>query len=79
MNLHFTFILFIGGVIIAGFIFGELASKVRLPKASGYLIAGILLNPGLFLDFLSEWDFSREINIALDIALAVIVFAIGGG
>lgn len=79
MDINFNYILFIGGVIITGFILGELANKIRLPKASGYLIAGVLLNPDLFLNFLSEFDYTKESNIALDIALAVIVFSIGGG
>jgi NhaP-type Na+/H+ or K+/H+ antiporter len=79
MDINFNYILFIGGVIITGFVLGELANKIRLPKASGYLIAGILLNPDMFLSFISEFDFTRESNIALDIALAVIVFSIGGG
>ncbi len=38
-------ILSIGVLVFAGFILGELAEIVKLPKISGYILAGILLNP----------------------------------
>lgn len=79
MDIQPNYILFIGSAIVAGFVFGELANMVRLPKASGYLIAGVLLNPDLFLGFLKQWEFGEESSIAINIALAVIVFSIGGG
>lgn len=38
----------VGIIIIAGFVLGELADKLNLPKVTGYIIAGILLSPQTF-------------------------------
>ena len=40
-------ILSTGILIFTGYIFGEIAHKIKLPKISGYILAGILLNPDL--------------------------------
>ena len=69
-------ILSIGLLIFTGFIFGELANKVRLPKISGYILAGILLNPDL-LGIMSN-KFVEHTDPLLTIALSVITFSIGG-
>jgi Kef-type K+ transport system membrane component KefB len=69
-------ILSIGILIFAGYIFGELAEKIRLPKISGYILAGILLNPDL-TGIMSE-DFVDHTNPLLTISLALITFSIGG-
>lgn len=69
-------ILSIGLLIFTGFIFGELANKVRLPKISGYILAGILLNPDLFGIMSSK--FVEHTDPLLTIALSVITFSIGG-
>lgn len=34
-------ILSVGILIFTGYIFGELAEKIKLPKISGYILAGI--------------------------------------
>ena len=39
--------LMIGIIVITGFLLGELAALVKLPKVTGYIVAGILLNPHL--------------------------------
>lgn len=69
-------ILSIGLMIFAGYFLGELAAKVQLPKISGYILAGILLNPDLS-GVLSP-GFVQGTNDLLSISLAVIVFSIGG-
>ncbi len=69
-------VLSIGLLIFTGFIFGELANKVRLPKISGYILAGILLNPDL-LGIMSN-QFVDHTDPLLTIALSVITFSIGG-
>lgn len=79
MEFSLNYIVLLGIVIIAGFLFGELANKIKLPKASGYLVAGLLLNPHLFFDFVSESKFTDLSHIPLDMALSVIAFSIGGG
>ena len=69
-------ILSIGLLIFTGFIFGELAEKVRLPKISGYILAGIVLNPDL-LGIMSD-KFVEQTDPLLTMALSVITFSIGG-
>ncbi len=69
-------ILVVGVIIFTGFIFGELAAKVRLPKVTGYIIAGILLNPDL-PSFVSR-DFVDHTSLAINICLAFITFSVGG-
>lgn len=59
-----------------GFIFGEIATKIKLPKVTGYIIAGVLLNPGLF-NLIPE-DFTKHTDIVTNIALSFITFSVGG-
>jgi len=69
-------ILSIGLLIFTGYILGELAEKIRLPKISGYILAGILLNP----DFsgIMSGAFVDHTDPLLTISLAFITFSIGG-
>lgn len=69
-------ILIIGVIIFTGFICGEIATKVKLPKVTGYIIAGILLNPGL-LNLIPK-DFTNHTDIVTNIALSFITFSVGG-
>ncbi len=69
-------ILSIGILIFAGYILGELAEWVKLPKISGYILTGILLNPNLVGIMSSE--FVSHTDPLLSISLAVITFSIGG-
>ncbi|WP_167611766.1 cation:proton antiporter [Maribellus sediminis] len=69
-------ILSVGLLIFTGYILGELAEKIRLPKISGYIIAGILLNPDL-LGIMSD-DFVEHTDPLLSISLSFITFSIGG-
>lgn len=69
-------ILSIGLLIISGYILGELAEKINLPKISGYILAGILLNPDL-LGFMSK-DFVEHTDPLLTVSLSFITFSIGG-
>jgi Kef-type K+ transport system membrane component KefB len=69
-------ILSIGILIFAGFILGELADKVKLPKISGYILAGILLNPDV-LGIMSR-QFVDHTDSLLTISLSLITFSIGG-
>jgi len=69
-------LLIIGVVVSVGFLFGELAARLKLPKVTGYVLAGIALNPGLVSvipqDFVSHTDF------VTNIALSFITFSVGG-
>ncbi len=69
-------ILTIGIILFTGFICGEIATKIKLPKVTGYIIAGVLLNPGLFS--LIPKDFADNANVVTNIALSFITFSVGG-
>ncbi|MEE4176289.1 MAG: cation:proton antiporter [Bacteroides sp.] len=69
-------ILSIGLLIFTGYIFGELAEKIKLPKISGYILAGILLNPDL-VGIMTN-DFVDHTDPLLSVSLSFITFSIGG-
>jgi len=69
-------ILSIGILIFTGFILGELAEKIKLPKISGYILAGILLNPDV--TGVMNNDFVGQTDPLLTMALSFITFSIGG-
>ncbi len=72
MNILLT----IGILIFMGFLLGELATKISLPKVSGYIIAGVLLNPGL-TGIVSN-EFINASDPLIGLSLSVITFHIGG-
>jgi len=69
-------ILSVGILLFAGYVAGELAQKIKLPKISGYILAGILLNPDMLGIMTSE--FVSYTDPLLSIALSIITFSIGG-
>ncbi len=69
-------ILIVGFIIFTGFIFGETVQKLKLPKVTGYILAGICLNPRL-LPLIPE-TFIDHTDLFTDIALAFITFSVGG-
>ena len=69
-------ILFIGLLVMAGYLLGELVQKVSLPKVSGYVIAGLLLNPTISI--LVPENFDSSSSVIVDICLAFITFEVGG-
>lgn len=69
-------ILSIGILIFTGYILGELVEKVKLPKISGYILAGLLLNPDV-LGVMST-KFVENTDPLLTISLSFITFSIGG-
>jgi len=62
-------ILIVGLILFVGFVTGEVAEKVHLPKISGYILAGILLNPRL-LPFIPT-GFTKHTDLVTDIGLAL--------
>lgn len=66
----------IGILIFTGYIVGELAEKIKLPKISGYILAGILLNPDL--SGIMSHEFVTHTDPLLSVSLAIITFSIGG-
>lgn len=69
-------LLFLGIVLLGGFLVGELADKVGLPKVTGYIAAGVLLNPGLF-GFMPVRLLDQTQPVT-NMALAFITFSVGG-
>jgi Kef-type K+ transport system membrane component KefB len=69
-------ILIIGIVIFTGFIFGELCTRFRLPKVTGYILAGVILNPNL-THFIPK-SFIEHTAIVTNISLSFITFSVGG-
>ena len=67
-------IIVFGIIIITGFVFGEIVAQVKLPKVTGYILAGILLNPGLF-NFIPD-DFISHTGLITNISLSVITFLV---
>ncbi len=65
----------LGIAILVGLAGGKLANKVKMPKVSGYIIAGLLLGPSL-IHLFTEVELS-SLNIVNDMALACITFGIG--
>lgn len=69
-------ILIVGTILLVGFILGELVKFIKLPKVTGYILAGIVLNPNL-CKFIPH-DFPEHTDLITNISLAFIVFSVGG-
>ncbi len=61
---------------MSGYLLGELAQKTGLPKVSGYIMAGLLLNPGILGIGLRNVEPGS--GIVIDTCLAFITFEVGG-
>jgi len=69
-------ILIVGVIVLVGFVAGEVLAALRMPKVTGYLLAGILLNPGIL--GLMPKDFTEHTDVVTGISLCFITFSIGG-
>ncbi len=69
-------LLLAGIILLAGVLFGEVASMFKLPKITGYIIAGIFLN--LLLADLKPDDIETHTDVVTNISLAFITFSVGG-
>lgn len=69
-------IMTLGFVLLAAYLFGKSVSRFRLPKITGYLLAGIFLGP-YFLNYLSH-NVVEELKLIDDIALSLIALTAGG-
>jgi Kef-type K+ transport system membrane component KefB len=69
-------LLTIGVILLAGGLFGELANMLKLPKVTGYIIAGIVLN--LQFGETATGDIKTNTIIVTNISLAFITFSVGG-
>ncbi|RKZ01578.1 MAG: hypothetical protein DRQ10_01850 [Candidatus Hydrothermota bacterium] len=73
---HFGAVFYIGLILLVGYYSGRLANMFRLPRVSGYIIAGMLLSPSMLKIFPKE--FVAESDVLTDFALAMITYSIGG-
>ncbi len=71
-----SLLLITGIILFFGFLLGELAARISLPKISGYIIAGILLNPQVL--GIVPYSYIESGDPLVNISLAVITFHIGG-
>jgi len=69
-------ILIVGVIVFSGFICGEIAKKIKLPKITGYIIAGVLLNPDL--SGIIPANFIAHTDLVTNLCLCFITFSIGG-
>ena len=75
--------LYLGALLILCLMMGRFVSHFRVPKVTGYLLAGILLSPSainIFSNVLSQRIDSSicELRFLCDLALGLIAFSIGG-
>jgi len=66
----------VGVVILTGFLMGEVARRLNLPKVTGYIIAGVILNPQVIS--LVPKNFSDHTYLVTNMSLAFMTFSIGG-
>jgi Kef-type K+ transport system membrane component KefB len=69
-------ILTIGIIIFCGYVFGVLGTRFGLPKVTGYIIAGIVLNPKL-THIIPEY-FIDHTSLVTNLSLSFITFSVGG-
>ncbi|MBW2130198.1 MAG: cation:proton antiporter [Deltaproteobacteria bacterium] len=65
----------LGVVLSVGFVFGEIASKFKLPRVTGYILGGIFLNPRILP--LIPGEFIKYTDLATDLSLSFITFSVG--
>jgi Kef-type K+ transport system membrane component KefB len=71
-----TGLLATGLAIMLGYVFGEVVRKLGLPRVSGYIVAGLILNPRI--SGLVTTSFVDSMGTTTDLSLAILTFAIGG-
>jgi len=73
---QFNIILMFGLVLILGYAAGRIANLLKLPKVTGYIAAGVLLEPSFF--GVIPQKLIDNSNVLSNFALCVITYAIGG-
>lgn len=69
-------LLILGIILGAGFILGELVRRLGLPRVTGYILAGVVLNPGTF--HLIPIEFVQSTDPVVHVALVLLTFSVGG-
>jgi len=67
----------LGILFICGYFGGRLANCLKLPRVTGYIIAGILLSPSIS-GIIPEELIEERFSIVTDIGLAIIAYFVGG-
>ncbi len=67
----------LGIMFILGYFGGRVANRLKFPRVTGYILAGILLSPSLF-GVIPRQLVAEKFSIITDIALAIISYSIGG-
>lgn len=71
--MHILF--YLGVILLAGLIGSKIASLLKLPDVTGYLVAGVLIGPSLF--HIIPHDISARLTIVSEVALGFIAYSIG--
>ncbi len=66
----------VGMVILLGLLGGKLSHRLKIPKVTGYMLTGLVFGPSV-LGLISA-ETLQSIHMINDIALGLILFAIGG-
>ncbi len=69
-------LLSVGMIILLGLLGGKLSHRIKIPKVTGYMIIGLIFGPSV-LNFITSSTLN-DIHMINDIALGMILFAIGG-
>ncbi len=64
-----------GLILIVGYIFGNLANLFKLPRVSGYILAGIIMSPSLL--GIIDRKFLENADVVTHASLSIITFLIG--
>ncbi|PIE53569.1 sodium:proton exchanger [Candidatus Fermentibacteria bacterium] len=68
-------VLILGTMLLTGFIAGKLVSRTGLPEVTGYIMAGVLLNPQV--SRLVPEGFVLHSDLTTSLTLAIITFSVG--
>ena len=76
---HFQYhpLLTLGLLLIAGYLAGIAATFFRLPRVSGYIVAGLILSPSIS-GILNRGQVENLLDFVSVMALSIIAYAIGG-
>lgn len=68
--------LIVGLIVCGGYVFGTLGSRFGLPRVTGYILAGIALNPTV--SHLIPETFVQHTDLLVNLMLCFITFSVGG-
>jgi len=75
LPLVFSDTVLFGALVVIGMIAGEIANRLRLPRITGYILAGIAIGP--WVSALALKPLLSEERIFVDIALGLVMFDLG--